>query len=107
MIALTPAQYAAEMAQRARPITDRPLGGATADRRKLDAEASAIVGELLGHGDLWPGNKPPDTTGTDRQGCGTNAGWQTHKRDGTRVCEECRVAHNAYVAMIKRRRVAS
>ena len=32
---------------------------------------------------------------SDRTGCGTNAGHQTHMRRHTRPCEPCRIAHNA------------
>lgn len=28
--------------------------------------------------------------------CGTHAGYETHRRNGSQVCEECRLAHNRY-----------
>lgn len=36
------------------------------------------------------------------QGCGTNAGYQRHRRTGTDMCDDCRHAHNTHTAAARR-----
>lgn len=71
-------------------------GGLSAkERRNIRRQRAAI------NGPRRPGPKPGGWAS-----CGTNSGYNRHRREGTVICQQCRLAHNAYYAEAKRRRRA-
>lgn len=45
---------------------------------------------------VWGGQEPDSGGRPRRHGCGTDAGYQRHRRNGEAVCGECAVAHREY-----------
>jgi hypothetical protein len=51
-------------------------------------------------GGMTPGQRRRERFGN--QTCGTDAGWQRHRKNGQRPCPACLAAHNAYTREHKR-----
>ena len=59
---------------------------------------------------VWAGQEPGrggSRPGAGRSGCGTDAGYQAHRKDGEDACDPCAAAHRDYMRayMADRRRV--
>lgn len=89
-----------------RPLTDGPVGGATAGKRHADADASAVFttaeSPIPADGrvrrgaarTMRPGGSPAPSACDGVRG--TQAGYQRHVRAGESACDECRVGLAAY-----------
>jgi WhiB family redox-sensing transcriptional regulator len=71
------------------------------------------AGLALDEPGIWSGTTddqrhgiPRPAGGIEHYGCGTNAGYHRHHRDGERACQRCLLAHAQYRAMRERERLA-